>query len=231
MTQTVPRGLSWTWAQERLVFLPEKAIWRPHGRELLIADLHLGKAELFQAHGVPLPSDGDRGTLNQLLGLCSRLQPTTLIILGDLVHGSLGLTSTLRETLIALPSLTRCKIKLVGGNHDRYCRLPGLPQHSSYQLGKLWLSHQPERTNDKDPLLNICGHLHPVASLSFGADHLRLPCFAYDVIEERLVIPAFGELTGGYACSNRYRKWLVAEGTIVAWQDLEPQSRTRRLVR
>ena len=82
-------GLTWTWGQERLEFLPEKALWRPKGRELLIADLHLGKAEVFQAHGIPLPSDGDRGTLNPLLELCARVQPETLIILGDLVHGPL----------------------------------------------------------------------------------------------------------------------------------------------
>ena len=95
-------GLSWSWEQERFEFLAEKALWRPEGRELLIADLHLGKAEVFQAHGIPLPSDGDRGTLNPLLDLCARVQPKTLIILGDLVHGPLGLTASLLETLAAL---------------------------------------------------------------------------------------------------------------------------------
>ncbi len=108
-------GLSWSWEQERFEFLAEKALWRPEGRELLIADLHLGKAEVFQAHGIPLPSDGDRGTLNPLLDLCARVQPKTLIILGDLVHGPLGLTASLRETLAALPELTGCPITLVGG--------------------------------------------------------------------------------------------------------------------
>ena len=37
--------LVWTWCSEELVFLPQRAIWRPQGRELLLADLHLGKAE------------------------------------------------------------------------------------------------------------------------------------------------------------------------------------------
>ena len=77
-------GLSWTWGQEHLEFLPEKALWRPEGRELLIADLHLGKAEVFQAHGIPLPSDGDRGTFNPLLDLCSRVyspRPSSFLVI------------------------------------------------------------------------------------------------------------------------------------------------------
>jgi len=228
-------GTSWTWEQERLELLPEKALWRPEGRELLIADLHLGKAEVFQAHGIPLPSDGDRGTLNPLLDICARVKPKTLIILGDLVHGPLGLTHSLRETLKALPELTGCAINLVGGNHDRPCQLVGMPQHPSYQLGQLWLSHEPEHPPDhssqKACLLNICGHIHPVATLSYGGDRLRLPCFAYDATEERMLIPSFGELTGGYECGQLDRKWLVAEGTIVPWQNPESRARKGRLVR
>ena len=232
-------GLPWTWGQERLEFLPEKALWRPKGRELLIADLHLGKAEVFQAHGIPLPSDGDRGTFNPLLDLCARVQPETLIILGDLVHGPLGLTETLRETLEALPDLAGCPITLVGGNHDRHCRRLGLPQQPSYRLGHLWLSHEPEHAPDflsdlscqQARLLNVCGHIHPVVSLNSGSDRLRLPCFAYDAMEERLLIPAFGELTGGHECGQLYSKWLVAEGTIVPWQNPESRVRKKRLVR
>ena len=228
-------GLSWSWEQERFEFLAEKALWRPEGRELLIADLHLGKAEVFQAHGIPLPSDGDRGTLNPLLDLCARVQPKTLIILGDLVHGPLGLTASLLETLAALPELTGCPITLVGGNHDRPCRTLGLVQQPSYRLGQLWLSHEPEHSPDQSGqnarLLNICGHIHPVANLSSGSDRLRLPCFAYNSSEERLLIPAFGELTGGHECGQLYRKWLVAEGTIVPWQNPESRARKKRLVR
>lgn len=105
-----------------------------------------------------------------------------------------------------------------------------MPQHPSYQLGQLWLSHEPEHPPDhsiqKAGLLNICGHIHPVATLSFGGDRLRLPCFAYDATEERLLIPSFGELTGGHECGQLDRKWLVAEGTIVPWQN--PESRARK---
>ena len=55
-------ALEWSWGGSPLTFLPQRALWRAEGRELFVADLHLGKAEAFQAHGIPMPSDGDQGT-------------------------------------------------------------------------------------------------------------------------------------------------------------------------
>ena len=93
------KGQEWAWRSETLRFLGERALWREQGRQLMVADLHLGKAEVFQAHGIPLPTDGDRGTLNPLLQLCHAWAPEQLIVLGDLIHAREGLTPELRETL------------------------------------------------------------------------------------------------------------------------------------
>ena len=109
----------WRWGNEHLHFLPERALWRDKDRVLMVADLHLGKAEVFQANGVPLPSDGDSGTLNPLLDLCHTWQPNRLILLGDLIHARLGLTARLRDALKALPALCGCELIFIGGNHDR----------------------------------------------------------------------------------------------------------------
>jgi hypothetical protein len=46
-----------------------------------------------------------------------------------------------------------------------------------------------------------------------------------------MLIPAFGELTGGHHCRQRDRKWLVAEGTIVPWFDSAQASRACRAER
>ena len=70
-------ALEWSWGDSPLTFLPQRALWRAEGRELFVADLHLGKAEVFQAHGIPMPSDGDQGTLNPLLELCNCLLYTS----------------------------------------------------------------------------------------------------------------------------------------------------------
>ena len=217
----------WTWCDEVLTFLPERALWREQGRQLMVSDLHLGKAEVFQAHGIPLPSDADQGTLNALLELCNRFRPEVLFILGDLIHGRLGLTLTLRDILRSLGELAGCPIHLIGGNHDRSSVIEGLHQHPSCQLGRLWLSHEPETPPSQDGLLNVCGHVHPVACIRQGCDRLRVPCFAYASDSQHLLIPAFGELTGGHRCDGRYKKWLVADHAVIPW--LEPISTTPRL--
>jgi DNA ligase-associated metallophosphoesterase len=214
----------WFWRGHRLDLLAERAVWDPQQRTLLVADLHLGKAELFQAHGVALPSDGDAASLNALLELAERLRPAQVVVLGDLIHGRLGLTAELRQKLVALPELLGCPLRLIDGNHDRGSWLKGLRREPSSALGPLWLSHGPE---PRPGHLNLCGHLHPVAVVGHGADRLRLPCFAYRRGGDRdspapsgdqLVLPAFGELTGGHPCSGAEGLWLVADGAVVPWR-------------
>ena len=207
-------SLPFAWEGQPLELLGAKAIWVHQEQTLLVADLHLGKAETFQAHGIPLPSDGDAATLNALLELSASWRPQQLLVLGDLIHSRLGLTAELRDKLAALPDLLGCNLRLIGGNHERGSWIADLPQEESLRLGSLWLSHHPE---PQDGLLNLCGHLHPVAQVGQGVDRLRLPCFAYDRRQQRLALPAFGCLTGGHPCSQREQIWLVADGAIVAW--------------
>ena len=223
---------TWQWQREELVFLADRALWRPKASQLFVADLHLGKAELLQRHGIPIPSDGDQGTLNPLIELCQRFSPQLLIVLGDLIHGELGLTERLRQILRSLPDLCGCPVRLIGGNHDRSSRIEGLPQQPSYRCGDLWLSHEPETPPEQqDQLLNVCGHVHPVAGIGNGCDRLRLPCFAYNPSQQRLLIPAFGQLTGGHHCDESYRKWLVADHAIVPWFEPHPNRDEARVAR
>jgi DNA ligase-associated metallophosphoesterase len=201
------------WRGERLELLAGRAVWDPARAILLLADLHLGKAESFQAQGIPLPSDGDAATLNALLALAAMCQPEQVIVLGDLIHGPLGLTAELRAKLAALPELLGCPLRLIGGNHERGSWIAGLAQEPSQAVGPWWLSHEPEA---RDGHLNLCGHLHPVALLGGNGDRLRLPCFSYCPRSERLALPAFGALTGGMPLPRHERQWLLAEGAVLA---------------
>lgn len=202
------------WRGQTLLFLAERAVWDPQRRLLLVADLHLGKAEVFQGLGVPLPSDGDASTLNPLLELVHRLRPLEVVVLGDLIHSRLGLTGELRQKLQALPELMGCPLRLIAGNHERGSWLEGLPQGPSRAVGPWWLSHAPE---PREGFLNLCGHRHPVAVVGNAVDRLRLPCFAFDARQDLLVVPAFGRLTGGHPCPPHEQLWLVAEGEVVPW--------------
>lgn len=202
------------WQGESLQLLASKAAWDPARRTLLVADLHLGKAETFQRHGIALPSDGDLETLNALIELAHQWTPAQVIVLGDLIHSRQGLTAELSAKLQALPELLGCALRLIGGNHDQGSVLPNLQQEPAQVLGPWWLSHEP----DPHPgCLNLCGHLHPVAQLGRGNNRLRLRCFSLDPHLQRLALPAFGRLTGGHPSAQGERLWLVADGAIVAW--------------
>ena len=211
-----PEVAEFLWRGHRLLLLGARAVLDPAQELLLVADLHLGKAEVFQANGIPLPSDGDAATLNALLELAHRWRPRRVVVLGDLIHGRTGLTAELRQKLAALPDLLGCPLELIGGNHERGSWIEGLPCAPSRAAGSLWLSHEPEPGEGR---LNLCGHLHPVACVGGGADRLRLPCFALDPAADRLLLPAFGSLTGGHPVPERWQRWLVAEGSVLRWPD------------
>jgi DNA ligase-associated metallophosphoesterase len=217
------------WRGHVLELLAQRAVWDPERKLLFVADLHLGKAEVFQGFGVPLPSDGDGATLNPLLGLVHELQPREVMVLGDLIHSRLGLTADLRQKIAALPALMKCPLRLIGGNHERGSWLEGLGQEPSQEVGPWWLSHAPE---PRPGLLNLCGHRHPVAVVGDAVDRLRVPCFAFDPEQATLVMPAFGSLTGGHPCPPQERLWLVAEGTVLPWEPgatrLRPKHAPRR---
>ena len=222
---TTAAAAEFLWRGHRLELLAEKAAWDPQQGLLLLADLHLGKAESFQCQGIPLPSDGDATTLNSLLALAHRLQPRLVVVLGDLIHNRLGLTEELRQKLAALPSLLGCPLRLIGGNHERGSWLEHLAQEPSQTMGPLWLSHAPEPMPSR---LNVCGHRHPVALVGRGADRLRLPCFAYDQTLDQLVLPSFGALTGGHPCPRGEALWLVADGAVIAWNPSPKLPRAQR---
>ena len=62
----------------------------------------------------------------------------------------------------------------------------------------------------------MAGHVHPVAVLVQGSDRLRLPCFALQREQRQLLLPAFGGLTGGYAVSPEYQRWVIADAQVLA---------------
>jgi len=212
--RAAPGSCPFAWGDERLELLADKAVLAASRGLLLLADLHLGKAESFQAQGIPLPSDGDAATLNALLELVHRRRPAEVVVLGDLIHSRLGLTAELRAKLKALPELLGCPLRLIGGNHEQGSWIEGLSQEPSQACGGLWLSHQEE---PRQGFLNVCGHRHPVALVGSGHDRLRLPCFAYDPQRQVLVLPAFGQLTGGHPCGPHEQLWLLAEGQVLPW--------------
>ena len=216
-----PSSLNWN--GQTLVFLPDKALWVEQQRLLLLADVHLGKADHLQAHGIAIPSDGERANLQRIEQLSQRWQPAELIVLGDLIHHPKAISSELEQRVVALMDSLNCPITWVEGNHDRSSRLGQLQGQPSQSRQGLWLSHEPEEPPERQ--LNICGHLHPVSILRQASDQMRLPCFSLIRSIPRLVLPAFGCLTGGFPADRSSEQWVVADETVLPLPNGRPQRR------
>lgn len=198
------------------ILLAEKALWRPDTKQLIIADVHLGKASHFRKAGISIPADSVLEDLRKLDHLMKTRQPEEVILLGDLFHSSYNKEWHLFEAF--LESFSAIKFILVKGNHDilkahRY-ELPNFEVIDNWEDDCFIYSHEPMVHATK---FVLSGHVHPGITLSGrGKQHLSLPCF--HLSENQFVLPAFGKLTGLYILDkNEHDQYfLVYNGVIRA---------------
>ena len=203
---------NWRLSAERSAFWCER-------RWLLVADVHFGKAATFRALGVPVPHGTTSDTLARLGGLVDRLQPTTIVFLGDLFHAR---EAHAAATLAALHQwrerYASLELVLVEGNHDRRAGLTPAPLHihceaDPWRVSDFAFCHFPRFVNDAPA---FAGHLHPAIRLHGRADDsIRLPCFWLRT--GLTVLPAFGAFTGGATIDREEgdRVIAIAEDRVV----------------
>ena len=182
--------------EHTLEVLPERAAYWHEQGALLVADLHLGKAETFQQAGLAVPSGHGLADLQRLTDLRAATGAAEVYILGDMVHAKRGLTGDVVAAVGAWLETFPATVTLVLGNHDRSAgRLPEswrLEQRPEpVDVRGLTLRHLPTG----DPGAAVQGHLHPVVKLRSRTDALRLPCFVLE--RGQLTLPAFGSFSGG----------------------------------
>lgn len=185
---------------ERLVLLPERAVYWPSRSAFLIADAHFGKAATFRAHGVPVPRGTTSDNLGRIEAMLSRHPAKQMIFLGDFLHHKKGRADT---TLAALSAWRArhadLELLLVRGNHDGHAGDPPKELRvkvvgEPYRLDPFVLCHEPSEAKRG---FALSGHLHPAVVLSGrGNERLRLPCFWF--APDYAVLPAFGTFTGSY---------------------------------
>jgi DNA ligase-associated metallophosphoesterase len=186
--------VAFTLAGHRLVADYSGALWWPALRLVVVADLHLEKASHYARHGQMLPPYDSLTTLDRLAGVVRRRDPATLVLLGDSFHDSAGagrLEASARDRLERLAH-GRSLIWLAG-NHDESLpdHLPG-ERAGALDRDGLHLRHQPD--GEQRPA-EVIGHFHPVARVGTPQGAVRRRCFLHD--GHRLILPAFGSLTGG----------------------------------
>lgn len=79
-----------TIAGEVLELCPERAVYWPRGRMLLVADPHFGKAATFRVLGIHVPRGTTAEGLARLDLLLKRHHVVTIVFLGDFLHAREG---------------------------------------------------------------------------------------------------------------------------------------------
>lgn len=205
-------GTQWT-------LLPERAAFWCERRWLVVADAHFGKAATFRARGVPVPHGTTAENLTRLARLIDRLQPTTIVFLGDLFHAREAHAAATLAALYAWRERSAAlALVLVEGNHDRAAGAPPAAlrihvEFDPWQVGDLAFCHYPRFVQSAHA---IAGHLHPTIRIYGRADDsVRLPCFW--LRDGLTVLPAFGSFTGGADIDRKIgdRVIAVAEDRVV----------------
>jgi DNA ligase-associated metallophosphoesterase len=177
-----------------VVCMPGGAVWLAAERCLVVADLHLEKGSSFARRGQMLPPYDTRDTLDRLEAAVRAQTPRAVVLLGDTFHDREAEARLHPDDHRRIVSLGAGRsLVWVTGNHDR-AGPRGLPGEvvAGLDAGSLRLAHEP--VNGPAPG-EIAGHLHPCARVSAAGDGVRRRCFATD--GERIILPAFGALTGG----------------------------------
>ena len=203
-----------------LLLLPEKALFLPESRTLLVADVHIGKALSFRRLGVPVPSGTTSETLAVLSELVCRWDARCIVFLGDFLHSRHVQDSA---TMLALDEWrtlhATLEMTLVRGNHDDRAGDPP-PQLGIRVVDEPLLEDGFALCHHPKPVAGqyvLAGHLHPCVHVGLrGWDHLRLPCFWF--ADSVGVLPAFGAFTGMHPvrCGAEDRIFAVADSTVAA---------------
>ena len=181
-------------AGQTFVATLDGALHWPAQRALLVADLHLEKASWFARLGQFLPPYDSHATLTALAAEVERTGATRLYCLGDSFHDRFGcdrLPPAARELLLSLTA--RLEWHWILGNHD-----PGFADHcgghlaEEIELAGIVLRHE---AVPGDPRPEMSGHFHPKLRLHVKGRNVSRRCFVQSAT--KLILPAFGSLTGG----------------------------------
>jgi DNA ligase-associated metallophosphoesterase len=171
-----------------------RALFWPREQALLVADLHLEKASFFATHGQLLPPYDSRETLERVAMAVRETGARRVFALGDNFHDAKGGLRLEPHAAGMLAALTRALDWVwITGNHDAGAtEIAGGVMADEVDAGGVILRHKADQHEDRPEL---SGHFHPKLTLSARGRRIARPCAVMS--ERRLILPAFGALTGG----------------------------------
>ncbi|MFN3473331.1 MAG: ligase-associated DNA damage response endonuclease PdeM [Blastomonas sp.] len=192
-----------SFARQDFLIVDRAALYWPGQRALFVADLHFEKASWYAASGQMLPPYDSAATLDRLEGAIVACGATSLWCLGDNFHDSRGaqrLDARLAERLESLAR--RVAVHWITGNHDSALDAGfGGRVVDEADLGGLALRHRAETWAESHRNVpELSGHFHPRLRVRLRGRMVSRPCFVR--CADRLILPAFGSLTGGMDASD-----------------------------
>lgn len=204
---------------EELIVDAQRALVWPRTRTAFLADLHLGKSDIFRRAGIPIPEGHDATDLQRIDLLVRRYHISSIVVLGDFLHGR-SVASAAYARLFAQwrESRNDLEVTVVAGNHDRF---DAFREHwgvswaqEGAQFGPFVCRHHPEASEDGYVL---AGHIHPVTWLyGPGRERARVPVLW--LREDYAVLPSFGSFTGGAEIAAEASDRLYAFAADCVWK-------------
>jgi DNA ligase-associated metallophosphoesterase len=189
---------SFSLAGHDLALVDGRALFWPAEQALVVADLHLEKASHFASLGQMLPPWDSRETLERLERALAATGARRVYCLGDSFHDVEGPERLEAGAGELLGRLTRAAEWVwITGNHDEFMgggmsdRLGGT-LCDELRVGGVILRHQAVPGEEG---VEFSGHFHPRHAMRARSRRIARPCAVAS--ETRLILPAFGALTGG----------------------------------
>lgn len=185
---------------------------------LVVSDLHFEKGSYLRSYGNPLPSLDTRATLTRLRSVIEDYAPSKVISLGDSFHDKHSMSRMTQQDRALLFNLVNHvpNWDWVEGNHDPV--LPeGVPGTALKQLthDRLCFQHEPTTAYQGDsttrkslPTYQVIGHYHPKIKTKVSQRRYSGKCFV--VGNNMLMMPAFGQFTGGLDANEQVLKDLIS---------------------
>jgi len=203
---------------QKLALLPQKALFWPDKKYLILSDLHLGKTGHFRKSGIAAPGKANLKNIERLSSLVNDIQPKKILFLGDLFHSSANREwFQFEEWRKTFPELS---ILLVTGNHDQlhssFYQSADIEVIDRLELENFLFVHDASDLQKSSDTTIISGHIHPGVKLKGkGKQKLRLPC--YSISDHQIVLPAFGEFTGLHIIQpdENQKIFVIVENSVI----------------
>ena len=169
----------------------------------IVSDLHLEKGSSYASSGQYIPPYDSEETLLKLLNVINNYKVKKVILLGDTFHDKNAfhrMTSKVRYIFEDL--IKNYEVIFILGNHENKMKIGGIKFHIEYVIDGIYFIHEYLKRN----VPQISGHFHPVASINAGSKKITAKCIIHTDLN--LILPSFGEFTGGLNIKNKTYKTL-----------------------